>query len=238
LRWTSLTILGMLVAPVAVPAAADVLIVRAIGPSASKFAPGKSLPDSAHIALAANDQVVLLDAHGTRTLRGPGRFAATGQSGAATSIGLLASAGTDRRSRIGAVRGLPVLSGPQQRPNIWFVDTGASGATCLADPTVATLWRSSIDKGGDATIVTDGGANAKLSWIKGQSTQPWPASVPIRNGASYRIGGVDAATAATTITLHVLKAPPGDMQGLAQALIGENCQAQLDVLIATDSNGG
>ena len=40
---------------------AEVLVVRATGPSAKKFPAGKALADNARITLAANDSIVVLD---------------------------------------------------------------------------------------------------------------------------------------------------------------------------------
>jgi hypothetical protein len=58
-------------------AMADILILRADGPSARSFPPGRRLSDNARIVLKAKDELILLDGHGhTRTLRGPGTFIA------------------------------------------------------------------------------------------------------------------------------------------------------------------
>ena len=59
-------------------ALADVLVVRASGPSAKAYPAGKTIADNARIALQAGDSLVLLDSRGTRVLRGPGSFTPNG----------------------------------------------------------------------------------------------------------------------------------------------------------------
>lgn len=221
---------GAALLALAQPAAADVLVVRSNGPSAARYAPGHSLPDSARIALQKGDQVVLLDTHGTRVLTGPGQFSVTGGPAAAAPSALAALAGnaTQRRTRVGAVRNLP--DGTNARPNIFFVDIAAPGPMCVADPATVQLWRGKADSTATATIAGDDGASATIRWIKGQSTQPWPAALPVAEGRSYRL--VDPAGAATALRFETLDPPPTDLNGLASSLIARGCKAQVDVLIA------
>src|SRR5687767_10375819 len=58
----------------AAAAAANVVVIRSSGPSARSYPAGRSLPDNARIALRQGDTLVVLDARGTRTFRGPGTF--------------------------------------------------------------------------------------------------------------------------------------------------------------------
>src|SRR3569623_2572415 len=57
-------------------ASADILVLRADGPAAKAFPPGKRLPDSARLVLKASDELIVLASRGTRTIRGPGKFVA------------------------------------------------------------------------------------------------------------------------------------------------------------------
>lgn len=211
------------------PALADVLVVRSNGPSAGRWTPGRSVPDATRIVLQKGDQLVLLDARGTRTLAGPGSFPATGGPVVAAPSTLLALAGNagQRRARVGAVRNLP--DGTAARPNIFFVDTAASGPMCVADPSAVQLWRAKADVAASDTVAADAGPSATVTWIKGQSSQPWPATLPVRADAAYRISG---AAGATTVRFQSLETPPTDVQSLASGLIAHGCRAQLDVLIA------
>lgn len=219
-------------------ALADVMILRATGPSSARYVAGRTLPDTARITLQANDQLVLLDVHGTRTLQGPGGFVAGAAVETSTSLTSLASAHAERRARIGAVRNETVDAGPPRRPNIWFVDTAKPGPACVADPAGVILWRSDSEHAGTTTITGGGGATAKLDWIKGQTTQPWPSAIPVAADADYRLAGEGAMPAGTVIRFQLLQSPPADLQALAGTLVTHGCQGQLDVLIATTTTRG
>lgn len=228
--------LGLVLPLAAGSAAADVMILRATGPSSPRFVPGKMLPDSAKIALVANDQLVLLDAHGTRTLTGPGGFVAgAATSGGTTSLASLAGARTERRARIGAVRGEPG-GAPAFQPNIWFVDASKTGTTCVTSPTGVTLWRADSEAEGDMTVAGPSGTPATLHWIKGQATQAWPQSVPVAAGSAYHLAGAGLTPAGSTVTFQIV--PPvadNDMQALANTMAAHGCKAQVDVFIAATS---
>ena len=84
---------------------ATVLVVRAAGPSAKVYPPGKALPESAKIQLQSGDSVMLLNTSGARTLRGPGTFAV------ASSGENLADA-ANRRARFSAMRSAAVPLNP------------------------------------------------------------------------------------------------------------------------------
>ncbi|HEX7876021.1 MAG TPA: hypothetical protein VF489_05495, partial [Sphingobium sp.] len=133
-------------------AAADTLVVRASGPSAKIYPAGRKLADGGTVALKAGDVVTLLDAKGTRTLRGPGSFgvtaAASGAPASSVTLAALLDTKRVRRARTGAVRGTvgdaPVA--PAKRPNLWLVDVAQPGALCFADATAVRLWRGNAAK--------------------------------------------------------------------------------------------
>lgn len=228
-------LLAATIACIASPALADILVVRANGPSAARYAAGRSLPDASRIVLQKGDQVVLLDAHGTRTLSGPGTFPATSTAAATASAStLLALAGnaTQRRARVGAVRQLP--TGATARPNIFFVDGAAPGPMCVADPAALQLWRAKADAPAQWTITDASGTRVPVTWIKGQSTQPWPAATRVTPEADYRIAG--STTAPVKIRFALLPTPPADLPSLASGLIAHGCKGQIDMLIAATTN--
>lgn len=219
-------------------AMADVLVVRAIGPSAAAYKPGRKLADTASIALKAGDQITLLDNKGTRTLKGPGSFtaAASGSTAAPTTLAGLASTAGGRRARTGAVRDVRAMA-EAARPSIWMVDAGQSGTVCVPKADGVSVWRKDADAAGATTITGPGGQRGSIAWIKGQSMQPWPANLPVTPGASYTLKGAGAAAAGTAVKFALVDSPPGDLSALGSTLIASGCQAQLDMLIAT-ANGG
>lgn len=223
------------VAMLAGVADAATLVVRAAGPSSAAYPPGKMLADTARIVLKPNDEIVLLDAKGTRTLRGPGNFSAVATASAETSSGTALAAlvdqRSDRRVRIGAVRS---VDGTAKRPpNIWYIDASRPGTVCVTDPAQAMLWRPDPDNAGSTTAAPATGAPAKIDWGSGQAVQPWPQALPLTDGAQYKLATGTAAPAAIKIAL--VGTPPEELQDMAALLIKHGCTAQVDLLVATTS---
>jgi hypothetical protein len=207
-------------------AAADILVVRSVGPSAKSFPPGKRLPEAARISLKASDQLVVLDGRGTRTIRGPGTFTA------GVAQGRIASAAptvTANRARIGAVRS--VGTDTLRPPSLWHIDVTKGGAFC-GEPGKIGLWRSDSSKPVTLNITrTSDGASRQLAWQPGESSASWPTDLPITDGGSYRLSW-SGATAPTALTLRVLPQRLG-LEDMASWLIRNDCKAQLDLLIDT-----
>jgi len=213
-------------------AQAATLVVRASGPSSATYPPGKSLPDTARIQLKANDMIILLDARGTRTLRGPGNFSAMSTAAAepqnGTALAALVEQRGDRRVRIGAVRSIEGTS--TKPPGVWYVDASKAGTVCVADPAHAMVWRPGSNLAGTTTISGAAGASAKLDWIAGQAVQPWPASMPLTAGARYHVVGTGAPI---DIKVATVATPGDDVQTIAKTLIANGCSAQVDLLLTT-----
>jgi hypothetical protein len=211
-------------------AAANILVVRSSGPSAKAYPPGRSLPANARVVLRQGDTLVLLDGRGTRTVRGPGNFAA----GAAAQVGTrsaLTVNNNGRIGRVGASRGNPETVRP---PSIWHVDVSQSATACVADPRNVILWRPNATQTVNLSIAPAGsGGNARsFTWTAGQTTLAWPADLSVANDAEYRLS-VQGVAVPTRIKFRVLPAQPSGLDAQAQAFIQNACQAQLDVLIDT-----
>jgi hypothetical protein len=208
-------------------AMADILVVRSSGPSARSYPPGRRLPETARLILRAGDQLIVLDGRGTRFIRGPGSFTA-----GAPAVGRIASAApaVDRRARIGAVRGLD--TGPLRPPSIWHVDVSRSSNVCVADPAKVTLWRADPAKAATLTIAARGGRTKRLGWQPGSSTLAWPSDLPVADGAEYRLSGAGSAAPAT-IRFRTMPNKPAGLEDMAQDLIRNQCDAQLDLFIDT-----
>jgi hypothetical protein len=215
----------------ATASSAAVLVVRSSGPSAKNFPAGKSLDDNARITLQANDTLVVLDARGTRTLKGPGAFTPGGPAkaaGAMSSLGAVTGA-SKGRARVGAVRS---VGAGAAKPNIWQVDVSKSTNFCVTNPTNVTLWRPDASKPVTLTVAGARTGNKQLAWAAGQSTLGWPSDVPISDGADYRLSW-DGAASPTRVQFRTLATKPVALEDIAQTLIRNNCSAQLDLLIET-----
>ena len=224
----------------AAPAAADSLVVRASGPSAGTYPPGKKLADGGTLILKAGDVVTLLDARGTRTLRGPGNFGVTAAASAVPAANVMLSALLDtkrvRRARTGAVRGTVGEAPPvPRRPNLWLVDAAQAGVICYADPAAVRLWRADAAKPASVRI-SGGGDRATASFAAGQTIASWPAGLPVTDGAAYR---VELGGRASDVRFAQLTPGDSGLDALASGLIARGCDAQLDLLVdAAPSTGG
>lgn len=201
---------------------ATVLVVRASGPSAKIYPPGKALPDSAQVKLQPGDSVMLLNTKGAKMLRGPGTFAvaAAGQSGATAN----------RRARMSAMR-----SGDTPlNPDPWNLDITQSGKVCVANASKLTLWRPQKDDAMKLTI-RGGGGEQTLDWAPGKDTIAWPSSLPVTSGSEYQISQAGNGDTAR-VTFVTVTNPPADSVGTAQTLIANGCENQLDVLVETTPN--
>lgn len=216
-------------------AMAGPVVVRATGPSAGVYPAGKKLADNAQLALKAGDTLVLLDARGTRTVSGPGTFAAvaTGMRAgtAQTAARILANTATSER-RGGAVRGgLPTAA--TRSPNLWLVDLSKSGTVCVADPNAVRVWRADGEKA--ATVqVSSAAASGTIAMPQGATIAQWPKVTPVSDGAEYSI----SADGAAPVKIRFVTVPvPANLEDTATQLIAKGCKTQLDLLIATTSAG-
>lgn len=210
-------------------AMADVLVVRATGPSAKKFPAGRSLADNAQLTLLANDSVVVLDSRGTRTLRGPGTVSPGMAS--AQRPAQMASSTPQRRARIGAVRSVGAAPVGVRPSSLWSLDVAKSGNVCLAGSPSLSLWRADASKPATLTLTrTRDGARENVQWNAGQATLSWPSTLAPADGAEYRVSWPGAA-AATTLRFKNVGTLPMAPEQTARTLIANGCTSQLDVLI-------
>jgi hypothetical protein len=210
------------------------VIVAVSGPSAKTYPVGRKLADNDPIVLQQGDSVTVLDQRGTRVLRGAGSYTLAQQAGPSKSgtFAVLTRQRSAQRMRPGAVRD-GETGGPVTSPNLWYVDVGRSGTTCLPASDDVRLWRSTTD--GQATYSirpSAGGAAANVAFADGEMLSAWNnASLPVKDGSSFVLSRAGAPD--ETITFRVLGQVPADPEGLAQKLIESDCKAQLDLLSST-----
>lgn len=214
---------------------ADAIVVRSTGPSAKLYPPGKALPESVRIALKAGDTVTVLSKSGTNVLKGPGNIAPNSASAATGSslASLMSNAGA-RQARTGATRGTG-NTGPAHSPNIWYVDISKSGNVCLLNPSNATLWRGDTSAAATVSISNAAGKSANADFREGQAVRAWPlAEQPImKDGGTYTFkvaAKVPSPVPATPIKVIILPAAIEGNNQIAEALIKNNCNAQVNVL--------
>ena len=203
-------------------ASAMALIVRSTGPSATTYKAGKALPDDAKVALKPGDTLTVLASDSTRTFRGPGTFALASAGGGNSGP---AARG---RGRFSALRTAGIVP---RSPTLWHVDVGQSGRVCITDSGNVQLWRPDATKTAKLTVRNSNGTTQAVDWPAGQTVLAWPSGVPIDGGVEYSVDLEGAE--ATKLVFAPLATVPTDLNGVAEALIENQCETQLDLLIAT-----
>jgi len=209
------------IAVVSTAGLANVVVVKSLGPSAKAYPPGKTLPETAKINLQGGDVVTVLGPASAQTLRGPGNFDAK-------QVTLASAAG--QRGRFGALRAAEIA----HNPSIWDIDASQSGKICVTDASKVQLWRPESDTESTVEIRSPDGKSQQLSWAAGKALAPWPAALPIKDGASYQVEWPDSGEK-SSLDFVAVPGTPGDIVGAAQVLISHGCQKQLDLLVESAS---
>lgn len=215
-----------MVAVPAMPALAGT-VVAVSGPSAGQYPVGTKIGDTQRISLKQGDTLTVLDSGGTRILRGPGQYILA-RSGAKTRNRTFASlTGTTRsRARTGAVRG---TKEKPRNPKLWYVDVAASGTICLKDPNAVSLWRADTENAATYRIASLTGSNdtVEVNFPEKEMLGLWEAALQLEEGKNYTISDSSGESAAQ-VNFVFLKDAPEDAEGLADALISNNCMVQLE----------
>jgi hypothetical protein len=227
---TALMLAGAgIVAGAPAPARAGV-VVASSGPSAGQFPTGKKLADTDTVVLKGGDSITVLDAAGTRVLKGPGNFRVGAKGGDKRStFAMLTRQRAAQRVRTGAVRG-GGGEGPATNPSLWNVEVDKSGTICVTPGTTINLWRPSSAGEGSYTVQQPGSEqHVHVQFADGDSTAVWnPEELPLKEGSSYAISAPGGS--ASTVTFEFIDPATDDPEGLAQELAAKGCKVQLDQL--------
>jgi hypothetical protein len=217
-------------------AAAQTMVVRSTGPSASKYPAGSRLKDSDKVTLIAGDKLVLMQSGKTRTLSGPGNFTANGPVSASqntsTAVTRMLAKGPTMRSRGGFSRGTDAQKVLDARaPNLWLLDYREGGTFCVADAGGLLLWRPDMDS--DQLLRIEQGSHVDtIAFVSGANYRKWPnETLPIEYNVDYKLSG-GGLSAPVTVRFAALENPSDDAQASMEALISKNCTGQIDRLAA------
>ena len=202
-------------------AAANVVVVKSLGPSAKAYPPGRTLSETARITLQGGDVVTVIGPSSAQVLRGPGSFDAR-------QVALSSAAG--QRGRFGALRAAEVA----RNPGIWDIDSSANGKVCVAEKSNLQLWRADSEAAITVQIRSADGEAQQLTWAAGKALAAWPGALPIKSGARYSLEWPDGGEA-SKLEVVTIAAPPTDLVGAAQVFIQNGCQRQLDLLVDSAS---
>lgn len=211
-------------------ASAQTLVLRSTGPSAGAYPAGKKLANNARMTLKQGDSVTVLDAEGTHVFKGPGSYAAGGNTASSFVASVLNNAGK-RQMRTGAVRGGKKMDRPA---NVWMVNASKSGTVCYAGTQKVALWLPRRANAGTMSLtrLSDGKA-MPMALTDGQAILRWPVeSFPIADGDTFRLEG-GGLTEPATLRFASVGSETQLPESIVSAMIRVGCTDQLDVLIAT-----
>jgi hypothetical protein len=231
---TRLTALALAGAALALPVAAMAdVVVKATGPSATRYPVGTKLDDDASITLKEGDVVTVLTAEGTRVIKGAGTFRVGDRPQVASDrFASLTRKRAATRVRTGAVRG--DKDETATNPSLWYVDVTRSGTICLYDLATVRLWRPGTE--GTSTYAIADHASAAKAEITFDDTVTVaaldPTRLPINETGHYTITSPDGSTAAH-VTFVLLAEDYTQPDTLAEALIAKGCSVQLEALASS-----
>jgi hypothetical protein len=144
-------------------AAAKIVLLAVQGPNAGKYPVGSVFADSKDFDLKKGDVLTLLDATGTRVLRGPfkGKLGSLVKA-APVSLRDVVAASEEKRWRIAAVRTLSgdtaaaVTQESRKRTpvdNLWQVELGYQGDWCMRADDDAVIIRKQPSNGEELRVI-------------------------------------------------------------------------------------
>lgn len=217
---------GLLTGMTATSAIAEVLVLRSVGPSSTRYPVGRRFPDNASFTLRSGDMISLLTPQGTRVFRDQGQFFANrsypgGRAGPAQV-----------RIDIGGTRG-PDESGTaiNMPDSPWSFAAYARGNLCFPAAGRPMLWRSNTTREINMVVADAGGREHRVAWPAGEAVVAWPASLEIRANAPYRLRMPGAQP--QRIWLRPIANGHGlDRDALARALVAARCEEQIATFAA------
>ena len=226
-------------APVPAPAAKAAAAFVVISSTADGLKKGDRIAPSQAISVPTGTRVVLMDGAGkVMTVRGP----FNGAPGAGESSGVIGrlsealSQSSDAPRRVGAFRGVGKGIGISGACMVdpWAIDTAQSGNWCVAAERGVTLTGGPGSLDSVTVEMLPSGPKSDVPWTKAQTSVQWPASVPVKNGATYQIRyGVTT----TSVTLHILERKTASPGQVALWMAEKGCAQQASAMIDSLERG-
>jgi len=221
-KWVRRALLASMIGLYPAAALADVLVIRAVGPSAQQYPPGRRLPDNFVMTLRANDAVTVLKDRGTRVFRGPGRI-----SLASAPVSRPGPRG--RRISAGAVRGAAPGGAPSQATTIWQFDLGSPGRACFLANQPLVLTRAEAVRRLNLVLARPGGTSITVPWPAGQERLVLsPDQLQRTTGIEYRRAN---GLPPRVVSLMEIKEDPADRAALVLGLMKQGCSDQVETFV-------
>ena len=219
-------------------AGAKTLVLQSTGPSAKQYPPGRVLLEPLNVTLESGDRISLLDAKGTREIRGPAtirdKIPRTASGTTLPTWGELI--GSQMRPAAAAVRGSPNRGeglSQAQRPStvqnsLWQIDPTVGGDWCIIEGALPEFWRKDIDRSTSLTITGPPGASGITHFQRGNNTAKWLSSAKAANGAPYSVQLGNSTK--RQITIHSINLS-NTLQKIAEELAKNHCYHQVAILL-------
>ncbi|MEM1132612.1 MAG: hypothetical protein AAGH53_06735 [Pseudomonadota bacterium] len=236
--WLTWPMLAAMALVVPAAASAEVMVIDSIGPSAAQYPRGTKLADDAMITLQQGDGLILLDAGGTRSLKGPVTMRLDAPSSAARARTQLVvnSLRNTVRARAGVVRTpAPAADGGFLYDNegpttLWFVDIDKGGGFCVVDKAMPLLFRKQVGSAKRLRIDPANGGEGHLMYLPLDSNEvPWPKGIT-DTSKGWLISDLDADAGQTPVAVYARYIEIGDDDPvtLVDTLMTQGCDAQFD----------
>lgn len=203
-----------------------------IASTGSEIGVGSVIDGSQAIQLPAGSSVTLVSADG-RTLKFTGPYAGApdaapdkGRTDLLDALSDIVKPAEKGVATAGIMRAS--IYAPKQP---WVIDSGQSGAHCVLPDRPAPLWRPIAIGAASASLKAAEG-RATVTWQDGSYTAPWPAGLPLVDGATYEL---EFTVTGKTRRLSIHQVPDDLDDDLARAVwMHENgCTPQARALLQT-----
>ncbi len=222
-------LLALLAATSSAARAGELVVIAS---TASEIEIGAVLDGGRAIQLTEGSSVTLVSADG-RTLKLQGPYSGqpdpapdTGSSGWLDALSDIVKPAEQDVSTAGIMRSS--LYAPKEP---WVIDSGQSGAHCVLPGRPALLWRP-IAIGATSAALKSAGGQAGVTWPDGSYTVPWPAELPLADGATYQL---EYTVSGKTRSLSIHQIPGGLDSDVSRAvwMHERGCTAQAKALLGT-----
>lgn len=195
MRRTCLLLVLLILSPPiqAAEATSQVVVIKS---NAAPFAPGKIINATETLSLSAGERITAVASNGqviqvAGPYSGVVRMPPVSEKSASvvqTISNLMKSESADRDT-LAVTRQWRVERTPQDP---WAVHIALGGPHCVLEMQPVSIWRS--DAGKETSLRLSGGPGGRFAdsrWRDGENAVPWPSSIEIANGRTYRakIGG-------------------------------------------------
>jgi hypothetical protein len=214
-------------------AAADQAIV--VAATAPGLTIGQVIEDGATIRMPEGANALFLFSSGrTVTVKGPYEGPLDRLSGGKEPRNRLTGLfGTERfaQNELGAARNVGPPKGPSPADELPAVDASVPGFWCVRAGHQPHIRRPADPAFDTAVLKPATGKPATISWDAAAATQPWPATLPLNDGAEIQVLSRDQSHG-HSLVIRVVE-DGGDPGLLAVALIRAGCQRQAEMVLAS-----